>query len=494
MPFVKLTIANLALLGTPAFAFWRMECRGVNGRARIDPLVNYGEVGSHVHEIFGGQAFSETADYETLVASESTSCAVTADKSAYWTPNVYFQDDTTGKWEAVDNVGGMLAYYFLNAAPDGGNITAFPAGFQMIAGDKDRRNYTVGDSTFDQPDPPKSEWAALGQTSQTDLAQRALGFNCLDYSKTAEGSLYRHFLPSKDYIDANCPDGIRAELMFPSCWDGENLDSDDHQSHVAYPDLVINGDCPDTHPVRLPGLFYETIWDMGSYTDRSGIFAFSNGDPLGFGYHGDFIMGWDSTNFTLQEAVDTCTNLDGEIESCPLFTVISEAEQESVHMDLPSIVAKEDVNGPLDEIPGGVTLAWGPEPAGGAAATTGSATTTAVTMPTLSYSAGSTATNNGSVVPGNIFQITPTTATSADAYGITAPASVGGTYVTLGTSTFTYTGPSGDVTISEIVYEEAITWVTEYTTTTVTQAEPTGVYRRDAHAHLHQHRHAGHKH
>lgn len=149
----------------------------------------------------------------------------------------------------------------------------------MIAGDTDRRNYTVGN--YEEPDPGKSEWAALGQTTQTDLAQRAIGFNCLDYSKAAEGSLYRHFLPSKDYIDANCPDGIRAELMFPSCWDGVNLDSDDHKSHVAYPDLVINGDCPDTHPVRLPGLFYETIWDMGSYTDRTGMFAFSNGDPLG---------------------------------------------------------------------------------------------------------------------------------------------------------------------------------------------------------------------
>lgn len=48
-------IAALALLGTPALAFWRMECRGVNGQARIDPLVDYNRVGSHVHEIFGGE-------------------------------------------------------------------------------------------------------------------------------------------------------------------------------------------------------------------------------------------------------------------------------------------------------------------------------------------------------------------------------------------------------------------------------------------------------
>lgn len=168
-------------------------------------------------------------------------------------------------------------YYFLN----GENITAFPPGFRMIAGDSDRRNYTVGNDSYEQPDPPKSLWASLDQVNQKDLAQRAIGFNCLDYTKAAEGSLYRHFLPTKDYIDAYCPDGIRAELAFPSCWDGENLDSDDHQSHVAYPSLVITGDCPDTHPVRLPGLFYETIWDMQGFSNRTGVIAFSNGDPLG---------------------------------------------------------------------------------------------------------------------------------------------------------------------------------------------------------------------
>lgn len=174
------------------------------------------------------------------------------------------------------------SYYFLNSAPSGNqSISAFPPGFRMIAGSNTRRNYTVGNSSYEEPDPPKSDWAALNQTSQTDLAQRAIGFNCLDYSKTAEGSLYRHFMPSKDYIDANCPDGLRFELMFPSCWDGVSLDSENHQSHVAYPDLVITGDCPDTHPVRLPGLFYETIWDMAAYSDRDGIFVISNGDPTG---------------------------------------------------------------------------------------------------------------------------------------------------------------------------------------------------------------------
>lgn len=200
-------------------------------------------------------------------------------------------------------------------------------------------------------------------------------------------------------------------------------------------------------------------------------------------------MGWDETEFTLQQAVDTCTDLSGEIEACPLFTVISEAEQKECSMKLPTAIAKEDVSGPVASIPGDVTIAWGPEPAG--SEQSGDATTTPVTtMATLSYSAGSTATNNGSVVPGNIFQITPTTTISEY---VTPTISAGESMVTLATSTFTYTGASGDVTISEIVYEQQITWVTQYTTTTMTVEPTAAAARRDMHAHQHRHAH-GHKH
>lgn len=147
----------------------------------------------------------------------------------------------------------------------------------MLAGNSNQRNFTL-----QVPDPPQSEWASMpAQSSQTGLAAKALGFNCLNYATTPEGSLYRHFMPDKDYLDANCLDGVRLELAFPSCWDGINLDSADHKSHVAYPDLVIDGSCPDDYPVRLPGLFYETIVNTPAFTDQDGQFVFSNGDPTG---------------------------------------------------------------------------------------------------------------------------------------------------------------------------------------------------------------------
>lgn len=50
----KFIIATLAVVGTPVSAFWRMECRGVSGQARMDPIMAYGKGGSgHIHEIFG---------------------------------------------------------------------------------------------------------------------------------------------------------------------------------------------------------------------------------------------------------------------------------------------------------------------------------------------------------------------------------------------------------------------------------------------------------
>jgi hypothetical protein len=162
-------------------------------------------------------------------------------------------------------------YYFLN----GNNIQAFPPGFQMIAGDSRERNFT-----WPVPDPPKSDWSG-DQIGQKALSQKALGFNCLDYSIAPEPSLFRHFLPDKSYLDAHCKDGVRLELMFPSCWNGKDVGSSSHTSHVAYPSLVMTGDCPEGFNTRLPGLFYETIFDTYAFKDKAGSFVISNGDPTG---------------------------------------------------------------------------------------------------------------------------------------------------------------------------------------------------------------------
>jgi hypothetical protein len=189
--------------------------------------------------------------------------------------------ESTPEWIYSDfptATNASCSYYFLYPLPGNTTVTAFPSGFKMIAGNTNQRNYTLP-----VPDIEKSLWASNpAQVSQEGLAAKAVGFNCLNYPlNQPEGALVRHFLPDKAFLDANCPSGLRFELMFPSCWDGVNKVSANHKSHVAYPDLVMNGNCPPTHPVRTPGLFYETIWDTNAFKGQSGQFVIANGDPTG---------------------------------------------------------------------------------------------------------------------------------------------------------------------------------------------------------------------
>ncbi|KAI9682422.1 MAG: hypothetical protein M1829_000214 [Trizodia sp. TS-e1964] len=336
-------VAGVLYLGQ-VDAFWRLPCTGRAGVARMDPLVNHGSLSDHAHVVHGGSGFSMTSDANDLLKSDCTSCAVKQDKSAYWTPALYFQS-SDGKTTLVNQVGGMLAYYLFGEGY-GANPKAFPNGFKMLAGDKTLRNFT-----WPVPDPPKSDWHG-DETSQFALSQKALGFNCLDYTpgKTPEPSLFRHFMPEKSFLDANCKNGLRLELMFPSCWNGNDLDSPNHKSHMAYPSLVNTGDCPPGFGTRLVSLFYETIWDTYAFRGQSGQFILSSGDTTGYGYHGDFIAAWED-NF-LQKAVDTCTNPSGKVEDCPLFNLQSESQQGTCKFNLPDAISKEDTKGPRNGLPG----------------------------------------------------------------------------------------------------------------------------------------------
>lgn len=118
--------------------------------------------------------------------------------------------------------------------------------------------------------------------------QQAISYACLNYAGGAPPEQYSFF-------DVNCPDGLRTQVYFPSCWDGVNLDSANHQSHMAYPLGGRNdgGQCPDDHPVPMISIFYEFIFSTGNYANRwSGgkqPFVWSMGDNTGYGLHGDFV-------------------------------------------------------------------------------------------------------------------------------------------------------------------------------------------------------------
>ncbi|KAH7079756.1 hypothetical protein FB567DRAFT_533286 [Paraphoma chrysanthemicola] len=345
------SLAAVALLSGTTNAFWRMPCFSRTALARLDPIVDKGVASSHGHVIHGGSNFGESTTYDDLRESDCTSCQFSDDKSAYWTPSLHFVHES-GEVEIVPQIGGMLAYYLLL----GEDLKAFPAGFEMLAGDSRLRNFSGP-----VPDPPTSAWT-LDDMSQESLAQKSLGFNCLNYGKTPEGSRYRHFLPDKAYMDENCANGIRAEIFFPSCWNGKDVKSADHKSHVAYPNLIDGGKCPEGFDTRLPSLFYETIWNTYAFKGKAGQFVWSNGDPTGYGYHADFINGWNID--VLQSAVNDCTNPSGRVEDCIHFqpSLQTEAEQATCKIqDMPSALKKDDCAGPAKGLCGNVPVQYGPE-------------------------------------------------------------------------------------------------------------------------------------
>lgn len=281
---------------------------------------------------------------------DCTSCGVIQDKSAYWTPPLYFQH-SNGQVEMVENVGGMLAYYLFYLD----DLKPFPEGFQMIAGDPTYRNFT---GPF--PDEELSLWPT-DPTDQFFLKQRAIGFNCLNYGKQPEASLYRHVFPTKEEMDNNCVDGLRLEMAFPSCGTGE-IDSHDHRSHVAYPSLVKEGNCPEGYDVHYPFLFFETIFATQKFAGMPGQFILSTGDPVGASYHADFMMGWDSAEF-LGEAINTCTSPSGQVQDCPLFTLQSDSDAAKCTFAMPKDLEEDDCHGPRDGLPVGVPIQYGPEAA-----------------------------------------------------------------------------------------------------------------------------------
>ncbi|EEP79094.1 conserved hypothetical protein [Uncinocarpus reesii 1704] len=338
---------SLITLMAPVMGFWRLPCRGVLTVARIDPIVDPGIPSMHAHSIHGPNNFAMEVTSDDLLASECTSCEVVQDKSAYWTPSLYFINPS-GEAELVKQVGGMLVYYL----PRGDNVQAFPRGFRMLAGDTYQRNFTLP-----TPDPPKAVWAEKDKT-QFSLGQKAIGFNCLNYDNPPEPSLMRHNFPDRAFIDSKCKDGIRMELVFPSCWNGKDIDSPDHMSHVAYPDLVDVGSCPNGFEKRLVTLMYETIWDTMAFKGQAGEFVLSNGDPTGYGYHGDFIEAWE--NDVLQRAIDTCTNLSGRVEDCPLFQLQSEDDQRKCTIENPKALGGERYDFNPEGLPGKVPIIRGP--------------------------------------------------------------------------------------------------------------------------------------
>jgi len=294
-------------------------------------IINPGVVGSpHLHQIVGGNAFNASMGADLPTQASCTSCTPTEDFSNYWTATLFFRA-RNGTFKRVNTLGNPLGYgsatggqtvYYLSS----GKVTAFKPGFRMTVGDPSIRTD-----------------AGLKKYPQ-------LQFTCLQTSTTRTG--YRDDFP-KD----TCKVGIMVSVRFPTCWDGKNVDSPDHQSHVAYPG---SGACPSTHPVSIPQVFYETYWDTTPFNnkaewpaDGSQPFVWSFGDKTGYGNHADYVFGWKGD--ALQRAMDANCNSDLFSNSINCPTLKTQTIQQA-NQCIKKAMVDDKLDGWLTSLPGGVAV------------------------------------------------------------------------------------------------------------------------------------------
>ncbi|KAF8813483.1 hypothetical protein BYT27DRAFT_7335099 [Phlegmacium glaucopus] len=365
-------LLSFAFCALSVNAYWLMGIEDFITTERIDPIINPGKVSSHAHSVLGGSNFRFNTSTASLRQSPCTSVPIPQDKSSYWFPNLYFQWNN-GSFTSLN--GGAVMYYLFSDKP--GTTTAFPDDFRMISGTPTLRTYDA-----------------------TSSAQRAVTFLCLDFNGK---SVTYNFLPP-----TTCPSGIRAQINFPSCWDGKNLDSPDHKSHVAFlsggPD---SGTCSDPKfPVVLPRIFMEVYWSSHDFDsvrsqamNSTQPFVFSQGDPTGFGYHADYINGWDQG--VLQRAVDNChCDEFGDPTCCVNQGIFNMNHNQQCHI---TKSIDEQTTGTLLKLPGNNPV----QPEGKTATTFTDNVTPPLIEPVYAYTGDSPTATGQIVTPGQTNPVAP---------------------------------------------------------------------------------------
>ena len=240
---------------------FRMAC-AYSHFAYDDPIVFPGQPGrSHLHMFFGNTEVDANTTTNSLVNSGGSSCnGFELNRSGYWTPALH-----DGKGNLV--VPDQIILYYKTTMPS--KTVAMPQGLKMVVGNT---------------------------TSESFTANQRLGWSC-----GASGTSYNR----SNRIPNNCGnDPINAYVQFPNCWDGRNLDSSDHISHMYFAN--DNQDCPSSHPVRLPQITILLYFPAGNTSgwylssDRSGGFNTGPGATL----HADWFGGWNDDAMDLW--IDGC--------------------------------------------------------------------------------------------------------------------------------------------------------------------------------------------
>lgn len=232
---------------------FRLTCE-YSHMAADDPIVLPNQPGkSHLHTFFGNTGVTAASTATSIATTGASTCrGGTVNRSAYWVPTLI--DTRTGT--PLKPASAMIYYKTGYGGIRPSEVRTMPPGLRMIAGDA--RNARA-EGPF--------RWACVGKGSEW-------------MSGTAI---------------QNCPVGARLWQMiyFPQCWDGANLDAPDHKSHMSYP---VGGRCPATHPVALPEVSFNVIYEVAeANAPRSWRLSSDTYDrslPGGYSSHGDWFNGW----------------------------------------------------------------------------------------------------------------------------------------------------------------------------------------------------------
>lgn len=271
-----------------------------------DPIVFPGMDGAaHLHRFYGNFTLDENSTTQSLFTQGQSSCqGNTLNRSAYWIPAVLAPSyNTSGQrlldfagqpaWKVVPGVVGgddqaHEIFYYSAGVSDLQSIKPIPLGLKMIAG---------------------NHMGKPGMEQDTNIVR----WHCQSWnSDQATNPRWSTSIP-----ECAAPDRLRMDIFFPSCWNGTDLDSADHKSHLAYP--VSSGNqtvCPATHPVPIIRVSFHyafgvlpDVYDPQTRSSRGWRMASDSYDasvatPGGMSLHGDWFNAWHPE--ALQAILDGC--------------------------------------------------------------------------------------------------------------------------------------------------------------------------------------------
>ncbi|MFI9391688.1 DUF1996 domain-containing protein [Streptomyces bauhiniae] len=195
----------------------------------------------HLHDYVGNQKIDAFASNDTFLQGGS-SCQNKNDLSSYYWPVVRVQDgsqdfdqnnDGGGKEGNVGKILTPVQAQIKYVGSPTGKVVAMPQFLRIITGD--------------------------AKTTTNGLANANAHWSCTGFENKVQ-------LTEQYPI---CPQGSKVvrSFAFQSCWDGQNTDSANHRTHVAFADA--NGNCQNGFKA-IPQLTMRLVYDIAPPTIENG--------------------------------------------------------------------------------------------------------------------------------------------------------------------------------------------------------------------------------